>query len=319
VTDLVAVVTDRGPVRSVVSYALREARDAEDSTATTVRFLIPLGRGADAIPRATGDALVERVAELAAANEYESLAVDARTVRVDGKSADERVCALVDAIPADVTDVVVMPEFAEFTVAALADALTTVDRAGVDVERAPVDRRIERSPIAVERTTSRLLATFGVAYAFYLALGDPTKPFDVATGAVSAGVVALVLGRVAFEPEPSRQSVGRVLRALVFIPYLLAAVVRANLSMAVVVLSPRLPIDPSVVRVPAPEGRIARALLANSITLTPGTLTVDVVDDELVVHALTEATRESLEEGSLARAVEFVVHGRAGASGGTQS
>nr|WP_264475396.1 Na+/H+ antiporter subunit E [Halorubellus salinus] len=202
-----------------------------------------------------------------------------------------------------------MPGFNEFTVAAVTDALAAAGRSGLDVERALVDRRIVRSPIAVTSTTARLVATFAVAYAFYLLLGDPTKPFDLATGAVSAAVVTLVLGRVTFETEPSIADVGRLLRALAFLPYLLWAVVRANLSMVAVVLSPKLPIEPSVVRIPAPEGRIARALLANSITLTPGTLTVDVTDDELVVHALTAATRDSLEEGSLARAVDFVVHG----------
>jgi multicomponent Na+:H+ antiporter subunit E len=46
--------------------------------------------------------------------------------------------------------------------------------------------------------------------------------------------------------------------------------------------------------------------LANSITLTPGTLTLDVVDDELVVHTLTEASKADLLEGSLARSVAFV-------------
>jgi multicomponent Na+:H+ antiporter subunit E len=157
--------------------------------------------------------------------------------------------------------------------------------------------------------------TFLVAFGFYLVLGDPTKLFDVVTGLLSAGLVALVLARVAFESTPTTASLGRIVRALGYIPYLLVEVVRANLAVAWVVLHPELPIDPRVVRVPAPESRIAQALLANSITLTPGTLTVDVVDDELVVHALTAGTREELEQGSLARAVAFVMGGRAAADG----
>lgn len=48
-------------------------------------------------------------------------------------------------------------------------------------------------------------------------------------------------------------------------------------------------------------------LVANSITLTPGTLTLDIADDELVVHTLTEASRTELLEGSLARSVAFVM------------
>jgi multicomponent Na+:H+ antiporter subunit E len=165
--------------------------------------------------------------------------------------------------------------------------------------------------VAVESDTRRAaavraLATGVVAYAFYLALGDPTDPFDLATGAVSAVVVAWVLGGVAFERTPSRATLGSFFRATVFLPLLLVAVVRANLSLAAVVLDPRLPIAPSLVRVRRPEGAVGTALLANAVTLTPGTLTVDVEDDHLVVHALTAETRADLLGWPVVRAAAFV-------------
>ena len=152
----------------------------------------------------------------------------------------------------------------------------------------------------------RTVATGLVAYAFYLALGDPTDPFDLATGAVSAVAVAWVLGEVTFERTPSRETFLAVVRAAVFLPLLLVAVVRANLSLAAVVLDPRLPIEPSLVRVPRPAGAVGTALLANAITLTPGTLTVDVADDHLLVHALTAETRADLLSWSVVRAAAFV-------------
>jgi multicomponent Na+:H+ antiporter subunit E len=153
---------------------------------------------------------------------------------------------------------------------------------------------------------ARAGGTAAVAFGFYLALGDPTDPFDLVTGLASAVVVAAVLGRVTFERSPSVTTLVTIGRAAVFLPGLLVAVVRSNLALAAVVLDPRLPIDPAVVRVPAPEGAVARALLANSITLTPGTLTVDVTDDELVVHTLTAESRADLEAGSLQRTVAAV-------------
>lgn len=149
---------------------------------------------------------------------------------------------------------------------------------------------------------ARGAGTAAVAYGFYLALGDPTDLFDLGTGLASALVVAAILGRVTFERSPSVRTLATVGRAAVFLPRLLVAVVRANLSLAAVVLDPRLPIDPAVIRIPAPEGAVARALLANSITLTPGTLTLDVTDEELVVHTLTVASRADLEAGTLQRA-----------------
>jgi multicomponent Na+:H+ antiporter subunit E len=159
---------------------------------------------------------------------------------------------------------------------------------------------------SVRQAALRFGATGAVAFGFYLVLGDPTEPFDVVTGLVSAVVVAAILSRVVFEQTPSAGTASSVLRAVVFVPALLVAVVRANLALVAVVLDPDLPIAPAVVRIPAPEGTFARALLANSITLTPGTLTLDVVDDELIVHTLTEGSRTELLEGSLARSVAFV-------------
>lgn len=177
--------------------------------------------------------------------------------------------------------------------------------------------RLTATAASRRAAATRAAATALVAFGFYLALGDPTAPFDLATGAVSAVVVGAVLGRVAFERTPSVATVGAFVRATVFLPVLLVAVVQANLSLVRVVLDPDLPIDPAMVRIPAPEHAFARALLANSITLTPGTLTVDLVGDELVVHALTRASRADLETGSLARAVAFVVDGTGGPATGT--
>jgi hypothetical protein len=85
------------------------------------------------------------------------------------------------------------------------------------------------------RRVARFGGTAVVAFAFYLLLGDPTDSFDVATGLVSAAVVAAVLGQIAFERAPSTRTLLSVLRATVFVPVLLFAVARANLSLAAVV------------------------------------------------------------------------------------
>jgi multicomponent Na+:H+ antiporter subunit E len=151
-----------------------------------------------------------------------------------------------------------------------------------------------------------VVATGLVAYAFYLALGDPTDVFDLVTGVISAVVVGVILGGVTFRRTPTLRALGTFGRATVFLPLLVVAVVRANLGLARIILDPRLPIEPTVVRIPAPRGSFARSLLANSITLTPGTLTLDIVDDELVVHTLTAGSRRELLAGSLVRSVAFV-------------
>ena len=87
-----------------------------------------------------------------------------------------------------------------------------------------------------------------------------------------------------------------LLRLTLYAPWLAGQIVIASVQVAKVVLSPSLEIDPCVFRfgVPLPHN-VARATLANSITLTPGTVTLDVRDDDYLVHALTAASIEGLE------------------------
>ena len=182
---------------------------------------------------------------------------------------------------------------------------TSGGRRSADPDRRPRRRRLRRPTGWGQRAT-----LFALAFGFYLLLGEVTA-FDLVTGAVSAAVVVLLLSRITFAESPTvRRTLPRVARAVAFVPYLLWKIVRANLALAVVLLDPRLPIDPSIEEIDVTaESDLERAVLANSITLTPGTLTVDVRDSTLVVHALTDGSREGLRDGTFQRAVRFVFGG----------
>ncbi|MEF8779603.1 MAG: monovalent cation/H+ antiporter subunit E [Haloferacaceae archaeon] len=161
----------------------------------------------------------------------------------------------------------------------------------------------------------RAAAIFAVGYAFYLLVGDPTSAFDRITGAATALAAAALLRNVAFEttPVPGR-ALRTVARGAIFVPYLLFEIAKANVQFAYVVLHPALPIDPRIDRIDAALGDgLSVTGLANSLTLTPGTLTVDAADSELLVHSLTPDTRADLLDGGRERAVRFVFRGRAGA------
>lgn len=70
-----------------------------------------------------------------------------------------------------------------------------------------------------------------------------------------------------------------------FIGYFLAEMVRSNIRLARIILSPALPIEPAIVKVRTRlKSPVGRLLLANAITLTPGTLTVDLDGEWLFVH-----------------------------------
>lgn len=77
----------------------------------------------------------------------------------------------------------------------------------------------------------------------------------------------------------------RLLLAIFYIPYLLYYILLANLDVAYRVLNPNLPINPGIIKVKTSlKNEFARTILANSVTLTPGTLTVDVDGDNFYVH-----------------------------------
>jgi multicomponent Na+:H+ antiporter subunit E len=89
----------------------------------------------------------------------------------------------------------------------------------------------------------------------------------------------------------------------------LLALLHANIDMARRVLSPSLPINPAMVEVKTQlKSSLGKLILANSITLTPGTLTVDVVGERLLVHWVDSSPGKDLEQATHAIAESFERH-----------
>jgi multicomponent Na+:H+ antiporter subunit E len=187
-----------------------------------------------------------------------------------------------------------------------------IDRAGLVVEEAPVVRE-RRNPLLVQSGgVTQFLGLFFGSFVFYLLLAWSVVPFELVTGAISATIVAVALRGVSLTtPVQPVQMVKLFARLVIYVPYLLWEIAKANLAIAYVVLHPSLPIDPEVVEFDAAVwSALPVTTLANSITLTPGTLTVDVTRRHFTVHTLTPSSREDLFAGSLERAVRFVFYGR---------
>ncbi|MCG6965069.1 MAG: Na+/H+ antiporter subunit E [Chromatiaceae bacterium] len=127
--------------------------------------------------------------------------------------------------------------------------------------------------------------SFVFAFVFWLLLvGSLDRQELVAGLLVAAAAGALTIGRrpvlAGFRLTPTAP-----LSLLGYLGSLLVALLRANIDMARRVLSPSLPIRPALVQVKTSlRSDLGRLVLANSITLTPGTLSVDVDDDTLLVH-----------------------------------
>lgn len=156
-------------------------------------------------------------------------------------------------------------------------------------------------------------------FALWMTLSGEFDGFHLGVGLASAiGVAVITRPLLCLPPALGAEAGGLPLRRfLLYLPWLLREIVVAAVQVAWVVLQPRMPIAPRLVRFKAPlPHTLARLTLANSITLTPGTVTLDVDGDDFVIHALTEASAHSLEpggvEGEMQRRVRAVFVGAGG-------
>jgi multicomponent Na+:H+ antiporter subunit E len=147
---------------------------------------------------------------------------------------------------------------------------------------------------------ARSLLVFAGGLVFWFLLSGHFGGLDLVYAVVASAAVAWLNRR----DEALSDLLAWAPRLLAYAPWLLREIWTANLQVVRVVLDPRLPIDPVVVRVPTRYATdLARVTLANSITLTPGTVTLDVDGETLVVHAITRAGADDLLGGGMARRV----------------
>lgn len=94
------------------------------------------------------------------------------------------------------------------------------------------------------------------------------------------------------------------LRGLFYWPWLIKEIVVANIDVAKAILGMTDDIRPSLFTIKASQRTdLGKTIYANSITLTPGTVTIGMSDDELTIHALTPAAKEGLATGEMDRRV----------------
>lgn len=152
----------------------------------------------------------------------------------------------------------------------------------------------------------RVLILFVSLFGVWLLLSGHYTTMLVSFGVLScAGVVWLVrhLGILDDEALPTHMG----FRLALYAPWLMKEIVLSNLSVARVILTPGLPIHPRILRVDVSQKTdVAKVIYANSITLTPGTVTLDVRGGQFLVHALTSDSAEGLLSGEMDRRVAAV-------------
>jgi len=135
-------------------------------------------------------------------------------------------------------------------------------------------------------------------------------PLLLSFGAISCAITVFITYRMDALESTEEHPIRLSLRLFTYIPWLLGAIVKANIDIARRILSPSMPISPNIVHIEASQHtEVGQAIYANSITLTPGTITLLVRDGTLTIHALTQESAADLKTGDMDRRVTGVEGG----------
>lgn len=155
---------------------------------------------------------------------------------------------------------------------------------------------------------------FFMLLGFWLLLSGHYDFFHISMGVLSALLIVLLNLRLRkyyyFKEEisetdakikglyPSRLKLMRFL--FFYVPWLIWQIVIASLQVAYAVLRPKMPIDPSLVVFKTKLPNMgSKVILGNSITLTPGTITIQLTEDHFIVHALMDVSSTGIIDGTL--------------------
>ena len=158
-----------------------------------------------------------------------------------------------------------------------------------------------------------MLRAFGLGaslYAFWLLLSGHYTPLLLTLGVVSCAFVVYLCLRMDVVDREILDA-GPVLRVLLYVPWLMKEIFVSNIAVARIILDPKLPISPRMVTFRGTQTTdLGKALYANSITLTPGTITTGVEGQEFQIHALSAADLEADEESVMNARCTWVERGR---------
>ncbi len=150
----------------------------------------------------------------------------------------------------------------------------------------------------------------------WLGISGVYKPLILGLGVASIALVVWISRRmdvVGVEHNPALYS----WRLPLYWGWLVWQIIVANFQVAACALQPSR-LQPSVVRVPVPQKTaVGKVTYANSVTLTPGTVTLLLNPGEMTVHALHQASRDDLQSGAMAERILWLEAGRS--DSGTES
>lgn len=149
----------------------------------------------------------------------------------------------------------------------------------------------------------RLISAFVVLYLFWLVLSGYFTIFLMSAGAACAVAVVWFARRMeVIDAEGHPVQLGW--RIVAYWIWLSKEIAKSAWDVSRIIVDPRLPISPTMISFkPSQKTTVGLVIHANSITLTPGTITIDAAQARFMVHALTRAGAEGVTNGDMDRRV----------------
>lgn len=150
---------------------------------------------------------------------------------------------------------------------------------------------------------NRVLWLWGILFALWLPLSDHYTTLFIVFGLVTCTIAVYVGARMGIVDRES-VPVHLVWGSALYLPWLVWEIFKSNVRVAGIILAPRVRVDPSIVHFRASQKTdLGRFIYANSITLTPGTVTTGIVGDDFEVHAIVQEEIDGSEENDMNRRV----------------
>ncbi len=149
--------------------------------------------------------------------------------------------------------------------------------------------------------------------AFWLALSGYYTGLLLGFGAISCAFVCFLALRMDIADQEGHPVYLVSWRIIPYLGWLIKEILSSSVTVARFALSPKLRIEPAVAALDARQmNEVEKVLYANSITLTPGTLTLDVADDRLIVHTVQHDLLNALKRGEMAsKVLKTTIHPKA--------
>jgi multicomponent Na+:H+ antiporter subunit E len=152
----------------------------------------------------------------------------------------------------------------------------------------------------------RRAVVFGILMAFWLLFSGKLDLFHLSLGVLCSALIAVVSGDLLIHDVRPHSRLRKSWRFALYVPWLIYQVILANFHVAMLVIDPRR-IHPRIMRFKTKlKSDFSMVTYANSITLTPGTITMDIDNGEFYVHALSKKVADDLASGDMERRVAHI-------------